>query len=230
MQPRNENGQELEVLVLHYMTNGFCHVRCSLVLAGANWGTAAFLLKVLSPFFGACSWSDAYWFACFAQHCKRAIMRSSFLFIATLFILQACGRSNVDENKEVIRFFMEEVLGENKLDLYHDYHTPEFKGHSGKMTFTLEQDYEAAVDNRKGIPDFTVRVTRLVAEDDIVVAHWSATGTNTGTNSYLQVASGKKLEAEGITIFRIQHGKISEEWGLTNLFQVLYQQGLLAGG
>lgn len=145
------------------------------------------------------------------------------------FLLYSCDEKNVEENKRVAAFFMEEVLGNNKLELYKDYHTADFVGHSGTMTFSLEQDYQAALDNRKGIPDFTVKVLKLIAEDDMVVVHWSAEGTNTGTNSYLPVASGKKLEAEGITIFRIRNGKISEEWGLTNLFQMLFQNGLLQG-
>lgn len=156
-------------------------------------------------------------------------MNNLYIVFTLLLLSQSCTTKNSNENKEAVKFFMEEVLGNNKLELYKKYHSDNFIGHSGTITFNLEQDYQAAVDNRSGIPDFTLKVIKLVAEDDMVVAHWSASGSNTGTNSYLPNASGKKIEVEGITIFRMKNGKISEEWGLTNLFQVLSKNGLLSG-
>lgn len=131
------------------------------------------------------------------------------------------------KNKEVVRFFMEEILGKGRHELYMDVHTADFVVNTENGTASLEQDYQAALDNRKGLPDLSFQVIRLVAEKDIVVAHWRASGTNTGTNSYLPKASGKKLEAVGITIFRLEKGKIAEEWGLTNLLSVLMKNNLL---
>lgn len=152
----------------------------------------------------------------------------AFTFCCLLIGQSVLGQKQIERNKEAVRFFMEEVLGKGKHEMYKETHTPDFFGHgSGNVIFNLEEDYQAALENRKGFPDFTLSVTKMIAERDMVVAHWLAVGTNTGTNSYLPKASGKKMEIEGITIFRMKGDKIAEEWGLTNLFSVLMKNGLL---
>lgn len=155
---------------------------------------------------------------------------SRVIIIAVIGILSVINHDSyaqTKKNKEVVRFFMEEILGNGRHELYKDVHTTDFVVNTENGTATLEQDYQAALDNRKGLPDLSFKVIRLVAEKDFVVAHWRAWGTNTGTNSYLPKASGKRLEAVGITIFRMKDGKIAEEWGLTNLLEVLMKNDLL---
>ena len=149
--------------------------------------------------------------------------------LVLIFMLLAIGSSHgqIRKNKRVVLFFMETILGEGKHDLYKEVHTPDFVVNTEDGPVSLEQDYQAALDNRKGLPDLNFKVIRLVAEKNFVVAHWKAWGTNTGTNSYLRSASGKRLEAVGITIFRMERGKIAEEWGLTNLLSVLMKNDLL---
>ncbi|MFZ6008938.1 MAG: ester cyclase [Bacteroidota bacterium] len=132
------------------------------------------------------------------------------------------------ENKKTIQFFMETVLSHvGNLPQYKDLHTENFAGHAGSEDFTLQQDYEAAVDNLKGVPDLKFKIVHLMAEGDYVMAHWKATGTNTAPNNIFPTATNKFIEGEGMTIFRMEKGKIAEEWGLTNLFSILYKLGLL---
>lgn len=157
-------------------------------------------------------------------------MKSVVCILCILSLSEWCvAQKQVEKNKDAVRFFMEEVLGKGRHEIYKETHTTDFYGHgSGDVIFNLDEDYQAALENRKGFPDFTLSVTKMIAEKDMVVAHWLAIGTNSGTNAYLPKASGKKMEIEGITIFRLKAGKIAEEWGLTNLFSVLMKNGLLA--
>lgn len=152
-------------------------------------------------------------------------MKNIFLIIALTAICQAhaFSQGSIEKNKKTAKLFMEEGMGKTKhLEL----HTSDFLAHAGKKSYNLQQDYAAAIENLKAFPDMEIKVTQIIAEDDKVVVHWSATGTNTGTNIYIPVATNKKGEVEGITIFRMADGKIAEEWGLTDFISLLLNWGL----
>jgi predicted ester cyclase len=153
-------------------------------------------------------------------------MKNTFLILAFTTICQAhtFAQGSIEENKKTAKLFMEEGMGKAKhLEL----HTSDFLAHAAKMTYNLQEDYAAAIENLKAFPDMVVKVTQIIAEDNNVVVHWRATGTNTGTNIYIPVATNKKGEVEGITIFRMVNGKIAEEWGLTDFISLLLNWGLL---
>ena len=60
-------------------------------------------------------------------------------------------------------------------------------------------------------PDTRHEIHDLVAEGDRVVCRMSATATHTG--EIMGVApTGKKVQLEAITIYRIEDGKIAERW------------------
>ncbi len=155
-------------------------------------------------------------------------MKNIFLILAgiTIFQVNVFAQSSIEKNKITAKLFMEEGMGKARhLEL----HTSDFLVHAGKVTYNLQEDYAAAIENRKAFPDMDVKVIQLIAEDDKVVVHWRATGTNTETNMYIPIATNKKGEVEGITIFRMADGKIAEEWGLTDFISLLLNWGLLNG-
>lgn len=146
------------------------------------------------------------------------------LLFTILCQVHALAQESIEKNKKAAKFFMEEGMGKAKhLEL----HTSDFLAHAGKGSYNLQEDYAAAIDNRKAFPDMEVKVTQMIAEGNNVVVHWRATGTNTGTNVYIPVANNKKAEVEGITIFRMIDGKIAEEWGLTDFISLLLNWGLI---
>jgi len=55
---------------------------------------------------------------------------------------------------------------------------------------------------------------------------YTGTGTNTGEGNGLP-ATGKKIEARGITIWRILNGKITEEWSEFDRLGIMKDLGLL---
>ena len=66
----------------------------------------------------------------------------------------------------------------------------------------------------------------MVAEDDLVTVIWTGTGTNTGQGNGL-LATGKKVEMRGITVWRIVDGKIREEWSAFDKLRMMQQLGLI---
>jgi len=150
----------------------------------------------------------------------------SILFLALTLPGFARSASEQEKNKKVARDFFEEVLSQGQLDKYGEFHSKDFVGHSGDRTFTLEEDMAYARGERKALPDMSFRVNRMVAERDLVVVHFTVSGTNTQAGMGLP-ATGKKIAADGVTIFRFKDGKICEEWNVFDMLKVLRQTGLL---
>jgi predicted ester cyclase len=73
----------------------------------------------------------------------------------------------------------------------------------------------------------------LIAEGDYVVGRWEGGGTHTGPAfsdfllGSLPAASGRKMHFTGMTVLRVQDGKISEEIGLDDGVAALQQLGIL---
>jgi len=139
---------------------------------------------------------------------------------------QAQPASDQEKNKTVARAFVEEVIGQGKLEKYSDFHAADFVGHSAERDFTLAEDLAAAREERKALPDMQFAVNHMVAEGDLVVVHWTVWGTNTEPGMGLP-ATGKPVKVSGMTLFRFRAGRISEEWNAWSMLSVLKQVGLL---
>ena len=89
-------------------------------------------------------------------------------------------------------------------------------------------------DFRKAFPDLNFWGTAdLIAEGEHVVGRWEGGGTHTGPafNDFLvgslQAATGRKMHFTGVTVLRLQNGKIIEEIGLDDGVTALQQLKLL---
>jgi predicted ester cyclase len=67
-------------------------------------------------------------------------------------------------------------------------------------------------------------VHQLVAEGDIVVERFTATGTHRGEFMGVE-ATGNTLTLPGINIFRVRGDKIVERWGCLDLAGLMRQLG-----
>jgi len=65
------------------------------------------------------------------------------------------------------------------------------------------------------MPDMNVEFHRFVAEDDMVAAHYTATGTH--------LSSGKKIAFSGITWYRFADGKVVENWWMYDMYGMMQQ-------
>jgi steroid delta-isomerase-like uncharacterized protein len=132
-------------------------------------------------------------------------------------------------NKAVARSFFEDVLDKGKLEDYAKSHAPDFIAHAEDHKASLEEDMAAAREQRKALPDMRVKVNQIVAEGDLVSVYWTASGTNTAAGWGIP-ATGKSVNASGMTLFRFERGLIQEEWSVFNMYSILKQLGLLTPG
>lgn len=154
--------------------------------------------------------------------------KSSFLLLLLAICVPAKGQQTgvQERNKQVARSFFEVVLGQGQLDKYADSHAKDFVAHGENHEYTLEEDMAAAKEERKALPDMTVKVNQIVAEQDLVAVYWTSSGTNTQAGMGFP-ATGKKIKVDGMTLFRFKAGKICEEWSVWDMLSVMRQAGLL---
>jgi len=154
-------------------------------------------------------------------------MKYAMALILLMTVLPAFGQtlSEQERNKQVARDFFETVLDQGRLDRYADSHAKDFVAHAKDHDATLAEDMAAAREERKALPDMRLKVNRIVAEGDLVAVHWTASGTNTGEGMGFP-ATGKKIDTDGMTIFRFAGGKIKEEWSVWDMLSVMQQAGL----
>ncbi len=75
-------------------------------------------------------------------------------------------------------------------------------------------------------PDLHATVEDVIAEGDKAVTRWTIRGTHQGEIEEFGPPTGKQVEIKGITIHRIESGKIVEEWERYDNLSVMRQLGL----
>jgi steroid delta-isomerase-like uncharacterized protein len=135
----------------------------------------------------------------------------------------------ITRNTQLVERFIQELFTRGDLtavDRYLDLgfvnHDPPFPG----ALDGLEGMRQAAAMFRAALPDWHSELDQLVADGDIVVEQFTASGTHQGE---LMGAppTGKQIVLKGINIFRIADGRIVERWGRLDELGLLRQLGLL---
>jgi steroid delta-isomerase-like uncharacterized protein len=151
-------------------------------------------------------------------------------FVALAGVLP-CGSKASDDalaeslelNKSITRRVYEEGLNQGRFDVPY---SAGFVGHGGTATFTHAQGMAEARGWREAFPDLNITVDKQVAEQDLVAVRWTGRGTNTGTGNGIP-ATGRAVQINGTTLFRIDDGRIAEEWTCANSLGLMRQLGLL---
>jgi steroid delta-isomerase-like uncharacterized protein len=102
----------------------------------------------------------------------------------------------------------------------HDTAVPDFSG--GPEAW--EQMYRIF---SRGFPDLRITIEDQIGEGDMVVTRWMTCGTQTADLPGIP-ATDKHMLITGITISRIQDGKIKEQWREWDRLSMLQQLGVPA--
>lgn len=113
---------------------------------------------------------------------------------------------------------------EGRLEVIDEIYAPAFINHyTGETPATLKQKITAV---RAAFPDVQVAVDAQVAEGDMIVSRWTARGVH--REAFMGApATHKHMEQTGITMLRVENGKIVEGWSRADELGLLQQLGLL---
>ena len=124
---------------------------------------------------------------------------------------------SVEENKALVRREQAELWNHTgDLDAAAELFAPD----------RVEDAKQEAANVRRGFPDLESTIEDLIAERDKVVAHWRAQATHQG--EYMGISpSGNRVDFRGISIYRIEGGKIAESWGVSEDLALMRQIGAI---
>jgi steroid delta-isomerase-like uncharacterized protein len=135
---------------------------------------------------------------------------------------------SVEANKALIRRLITEVVNAGNLDAIDELLAPDFVNHNPLPGATPDRTgFTAAFRNlHAAFSDLHAIDTDLIAEGDRVVTLRGFAGTHTGP--FMGVpATGRHITLDGMTVFRVVHGRIAERWGVLDLLRVMRQLGLI---
>ena len=124
---------------------------------------------------------------------------------------------SVEENKALVRREQGELWNHTgNLDAAAELFAPD----------RLEDAKQEAANVRSGFPDLESTIEDLIAERDKVVVHWRAQASHQG--EYMGIPpTGNRVNFRGISIYRIEGGKIAESWGVSEDLDLMRQIGAI---
>jgi steroid delta-isomerase-like uncharacterized protein len=136
---------------------------------------------------------------------------------------------SAQENKAVARRVAEEIFNGGSLDLADELYAPDYVLHDPSLPEDLhgpEGFKQYAAMNLGAFPDARVTVEDQIAEGDMIVTRWTASGTHTGELMGIP-PTGRRSEISGITINRFSGGRIVEDWYQSDDLGMMQQLGVI---
>ena len=157
------------------------------------------------------------------------IPRALALLAVTSVAITGCGTTTPDRslerNKQLVRQMNAEVWNKANLDAMEEFYTPDFVLHlltDGSETRGIEGLREHVREHREAFPDWREDIKHIVAEGDLVVIHYVSSGTNQG--QWLgKPPTRRRVQLNEMSIFRIEDGRMAEQWLLPDIFSMRQQ-------
>jgi len=133
-----------------------------------------------------------------------------------------------EANKRVVRRFFEEVWSKGDMTLRDSLLDPNYAGHIPGNAAPLDREGWTAwfTGFRKAFPDARFTVEDMVAEGDRVAARLTMRGTHRGALNGI-APTGREVTVTGMSIERIENGRIVEGWNQNDALGMLGQLGAL---
>jgi steroid delta-isomerase-like uncharacterized protein len=135
----------------------------------------------------------------------------------------------IEENFELMRRWFQQVWNEGRVQTVYDLLAADgvARGQRGADTeiHGPEQFAQFVSEIRGAFPDIKLQIEDILGAEDKVVVRWSATMTHSGDALGIP-ATGKTVRSRGISIARIERGKIVEGWDNWDQLGMLEQLGM----
>ena len=136
--------------------------------------------------------------------------------------------NTTEQNKNTVAAFIDSVFTKGDLDAVEEYLAEDFIDHDPPPGAPdgREGIRQAAAMFRAAFPDWHSDTGILVAEGDLVVEQFTASGTHQG-EIFGVPPSGRTVSMPGINIWRLRDGRIVERWGRLDELALIRQLGLV---
>jgi steroid delta-isomerase-like uncharacterized protein len=135
---------------------------------------------------------------------------------------------SAQENEALVRRYFEEFCNGRRLDLAevlmtagHEYHDPQVPVGVGPQAMAEGIGvYQNSLDGHWGVEEV------LAAGEDRVVARWIGTGTHNAELNGIP-PTGRSVRVSAVHLFRIEGGRIAEQWCVWDTLGMLQQLGVV---
>jgi len=135
----------------------------------------------------------------------------------------------VEENKELIRRYTQEVFDKGDVDAVDRHLAPDFYNHVTGRSGT--DDFKRLAASLRGASGSLNVIDMLVAEGDLVVAFMTITRTlheELHAFGFVFLGNGQSYTVMHVHIYRILDGRIREHWAVRDDLSMLRQLGAIA--
>ena len=134
----------------------------------------------------------------------------------------------ISQNKSTVTSFIDALFTKGDLGAVDEFLAEDFVNHDPPVGVTADREgmRQAGAMFRAAFPDWHSDTGILVAEDNLVVEPFTASGTQQG-EFFGVPASGRAVSLPGINIWRVRDGRIVERWGRLDELGLLRQLGLV---
>lgn len=138
----------------------------------------------------------------------------------------ASSTDHVAAGKQVVQAFMRDVLNGHHGDHAARYLTPDMQWHGGTVGTVAGSENVAGLMTAvvTSIPDLHAAVQDIFGHGDEVVVRLVVTGTQKGALLGIP-ASGRPVRWDAIDVYRLERGKIAEEWAAEDFTAFLNDTG-----
>jgi steroid delta-isomerase-like uncharacterized protein len=133
---------------------------------------------------------------------------------------------SIATHKAIVRRYVEQVLNEKRHDLVEEFLTENIELHGSGLIPGLDVVRQWLTMFAAAFPDGHYAIEDVFAEEDRVVARTTFNGTHQAEIEGIP-ATGKKVSMPGITIFRLDNGKIAEGWLVSDNLVMMQQLGAI---
>lgn len=131
-------------------------------------------------------------------------------------------------NKDLVRYFYEEVITNNQADKIKDYISDDSVVCLSKDRYPLGVkgmiDHLAAT--KQTYPDYSMEIIKQYQDGDYIISEFIMTGTHEG--EWIGITpTHKTLKFNGVDIDKVVDGKIVEHGGAVNTFDTLFEAGMI---
>lgn len=134
-----------------------------------------------------------------------------------------------EENKALVRRFIEEIFVRGNLDAVDEVVADDFVPYTWPHTGDGKHDLKQAMGRvAKGLSDPEFTIEDEIADGDRVAVRLTASATQSGEFMGMP-PSGKRYTIEEIHIFRIRNGKVVAHWHQFDQMSLMKQLGAMPG-
>ena len=135
---------------------------------------------------------------------------------------------SAEENKALVRRFVDEVQSAGNIDLIDEICSPEFVNHSAPPGIPADREGIKILTAmfRGAFPDSYFTVEDMVAEGDKVVTRKTFHGTHEGELMGIP-PTGRRVSMGLIDIVRIADGRVVEHWSVGDNLGMMQQLGII---